>query len=115
MSKKVNLARVIQKNKKCLGFAFRVGKNRYEYQNDNDLGLDLEGCDCIQRYNRKIYVGNGYYYYLMWGNFEGDIKSEGVTLSMVTLLLKECHSQLFSFNKREQNRLDRYWKELWGE
>ena len=110
--KKVNLAKAVRHNKKCLGYAFRIWGNRYEYQNDNDLGLDCEGIDCLQTYNKKVYVGNGYYFYVLRGVYGSKEMAQSPyypTLNMVALLLKECHSFLFTFSKREQARLKKYW------
>lgn len=106
--KQVNLAKAITKNKKCIGYVWKVGKNLYEYQNDNDLGLDLECIDMPMTYNKKVYVGNGYYFYVMRGNWEYE-NANGVSLSMATLLLKECHKYLFDFTKQELKKLEQYW------
>ena len=105
---KVNLAKAMTKNKKCLGYVWRVGKNLYEYQNDNDLGLDLESINMPIAYNKKVYVGNGYYFYVMRGNWAYD-NANGVSLSMATLLLKECHSWLFDLTPKEIKTLQNYW------
>ncbi|MBO7714545.1 MAG: hypothetical protein J6S85_13295 [Methanobrevibacter sp.] len=92
-------------------------KGKYEYQNDNDLGLDLDALNCWSQYNKKVYVGNGYYFYVMrgiWGNKEDSGNSAWVTLSMVALLLKECHPHLFTLTNREKKRLEKYWGNLYG-
>lgn len=104
---KVNLAKALCKSKKCIGFAYQTSKGHYDIQNDNDLGLDLEGIDGKQTYNKKVYVGNGYYYYVMRGLW-GKSHTE-VTLSMATILLKECHPHLFTLTPREQARAKKYW------
>lgn len=112
MIKKVNLAKACCENKKCLGYAWQMTKGKYEYQNDNDLGLDLEGIDCLLPYNKKVYVGNGYYFYVMrgkWGSEEDKTSNAWVTLKMVAILLKECHSALFTLTPREQARANKYW------
>ena len=112
MKKTINLARAMLHNSKCLGYAWQMTRGRYEYQNDNDLGLDLEAIDCELRYNKKVYVGNGYYFYVMrglWGNKEDEIKNAWVSLNMVAILLKECHSTLFTLTPREQARAKKYW------
>ena len=106
--KQVNLAKALTKNSKCLGYCWQVSKGKYEYQNDNDLGLDLDSINCLIPYNKKVYVGNGYYFYVMRGIWGHD-NAQGVTLSMVKLLLKECHSWYFDIPKREHNRLKKYW------
>lgn len=108
MKKTINLAKAICKNKKCIGYVWRVGKNLYEYQNDNDLGLDLECIDMPLTYNKKIYVGKGYYFYVMRGNWAYD-QAQGVSLKMATLLLKECNKHLFDFTQKELNKLNEYW------
>lgn len=106
--KTINLAKALTHNKMCIGYAWQVSKGKYEVQNDNDLGLDLELIDGEMRYNKKVYVGNGYYFYVMYGLWNDD-KSNGVTLNMAKLLLKECHSALFTLSKREKKRLEEYW------
>lgn len=109
MIKKINLAKAVQ-NKKCLGYCWQMTKGKYEYQNDNDLGLDLDAINCLLPYNKKVYVGKGYYFYVMrgiWGN--ENIEINAMTLNMVKLLLKECHSHIFTLTKAEQNKLKRYW------
>ena len=107
MIKKVNLAKALCNNKKCIGFAYQTTKGHYDIQNDNDLGLDLEGINGLQRYNKKVYVGNGFYFYVMYGLW-GATDTQ-VTLSMAKILLKECHSTLFTLTKREQARAKKYW------
>ena len=110
--KKVNLAKAIWKNKKCLGYAWQMVKGKYEYQNDNDLGLDFESINGLLPYNKKVYVGNGYYFYVMrgiWGNEKDKAANAWVTLNMVKILLKECHSALFTLTKREQTLAKKYW------
>ena len=108
--KKINLAKALCNNKKCIGYAWKIGKNRYDYQNDNDLGLDLECINCELEYSKKIYVGHGYYFYLMkeyWYEENGDTIPP--TLSMVTLLLKECNKHILPLTPREERRLAKYW------
>ena len=108
--KKVNLAKAMLKNKKCIGFAYQTSKGHYDIQNDNDLGLDLEGIDSMQPYNKKVYVGNGHYFYVMrglWGKSDSE-----VTLSMATILLKECHPHLFTLTEREKARAKKYWSQF---
>lgn len=107
MAKKVNLAHAMCYNKKCIGFAYQTTKGKYDIQNDNDLGLDLEGINGLQTYNKKVYVGNGYYFYVMRGLWGAS--HTAVTLSMAKILLKECHSILFKLTPREQARAKKYW------
>ena len=108
---KVNLARAICKNKKCIGYVWKVGKNLYEYQNDNDLGLDLESINQELRYNKKIYVGKGYYFYEMYGRWDYD-QANGVSLKMATLLLKECNKHILELTEQEQKILKEYWEQF---
>ena len=107
--KKVNLAKAITSNKKCIGYVWQTSKGKYDIQNDNDLGLDLELINGNIRYNKKVYVGNGYYFYVMYGLW-GKSTTE-VTLSMATILLKECHSTLFELTPHEKARASKYWGE----
>lgn len=114
-SKMVNLAKAVLINKKCLGYCWQMSKGKYEYQNDNDLGLDLEGINCVQRYNRKIYIGNGYYFYVMWGIWGDKCDKDyvnWVSLKMVSLLLKECHKHILPLTKKEQKKCEKYWKQF---
>lgn len=106
--KQVNLARALCENKKCIGYVWQVSKGKYEIQNDNDLGLDLECINMLIPYNKKVYVENGYYFYVMRGIW-GYENAQGVSMSMAKLLLKECHSALFTLSKREKYRLAKYW------
>ena len=107
MSKKVNLAKALCHNKKCIGFAYQTTKGHYDIQNDNDLGLDLEEINGLQTYNKKVYVGNGYYFYVMRGIW-GESHTQ-MTLAMAKVLLKECHSHLFTLSAREKAMAKRYW------
>ena len=112
MVKKVNLAKAVQ-NKKCLGYCWQMTKGKYEYQNDNDLGLDLDAIDCLLPYNKKVYVGNGYYFYVMrgiWG--EPDIETVSVSLYMVGLLLKECHR--LPLTNKEQKLIEKHWRKVYA-
>ena len=107
MKKTINLARAMLHNSKCLGYAWQMTRGKYDYQNDNDLGLDLDAINGKMPYNKKVYVGGGYYFYVMrglWGE-----SHTATTLKMVAILLKECHSALFTLTPREQKRADKYW------
>lgn len=108
--KKVNLAKAMCKNKKCIGYVYQTTKGHYDIQNDNDLGLDLEGIAEPMTYTKKVYVGNGYYFYVMRGLW-GKTHTE-VTLSMAKILLKECHSILFTLTPREKARAKKYWAQF---
>ena len=108
MIKKINLARVMRENTKCIGYCWQMRRGKYEYQNDNDLGLDLEAIDCLLPYTKKVYVGSGYYFYVMRGIW-GEDSNTATTLKMVAILLKQCHSRLFKLTSREQKRADKYW------
>ena len=104
--KKINLAKAMLKNKNCLGFIWRFKNGRYGYQNDNDLGLDLEAIKGSQRYVKKIFIGK-YYIYQVFGGFEDD--GTGAGLKTTIALLKNCHSVLFTLTKREQRLCDNYY------
>lgn len=107
--KKVNLSIAVSKNKKCLGYCYQMKKGKYEYQNDNDLGLDLDAINCFQTYNKKIYLENGYYIYVLRGIW-GDETSEGMSLNLVKLSAKECHPHLFKMTEQEKKKLNKYEK-----
>ena len=105
--KRVDLAKAMWKNKNCIGFVWRFNNGKYGFQNDNDLGLDLEAISGKQPYVKKIYIGK-YYVYQMRGGYE-DTRGEGVSLKMALTLLKDMHSVLFTLTKQEQRLVDRYW------
>ena len=113
-SKKVNLAKAILNNHKCLGYCWQVKKGGYQYQNDNDLGLDMDALDCVSRYTKKVYVGDGYFFYVMYGLWEDNINIEPyhVSLKMVGTLLKECHPHLFQLTEKEKRLTQKFWAQF---
>lgn len=108
MSKKVNLARAIVKNKNCLGFITPFNNGKFAYQNDNDLGLDLEGIDCEVEAT-KVYIYKRLYAYLLC---DSDIEDDGtgVDFEMAKLLLKECHKHFIPLTSQEEKKCEEYWK-----
>lgn len=104
--KSINLAKAILRNKNCLGFVWKTIYGKYEVQNDNDLGLDLEIINAPLKYTKKVFIGK-YYFYVMYGYMSE--ATTGVTLNMAKLLLKECHSALFNLTAQEQKRLEKYY------
>ena len=107
--KTVNLAKALTKNSNCWGYIYPVA-NGYLYQNDNDLGLDLECIDWPIYYLKKVFIKNRYYAYLM---LEGDEENQdGLPLDMCKLLLHECHKHVVPLTSEEQKRCDQYWSQF---
>ena len=107
-TKKINLAKAIN-NKNCLGFVFRFKNGRWYYQNDNDLGLDLEGIDFEQPLVKKIYVYKRFYVYQVRGGYEDTEIEKGVTFGTMLALAKECHHHFIPLTEREEKTLKLYW------
>lgn len=108
--KKVNLAKALMDNKNCLGYIIRFNNGKCAYQNDNDLGLDLEGLDHPTPYDRKIYLHKRYYCYYLVGDYDDD--GSGVDLEMAELLLKECHDHFIPLTDEEKKKCEEYWKQF---
>lgn len=104
--KTVNLAKALWKNKNCWGYIYPKADNTYEYQNDNDLGLDLESIDCRVPYIKKIFIKNRYYVYLL---AEGDDTEKGLPLELTKALLHECHKHVVPLDKEEEIMCQEYW------
>lgn len=107
--KTVNLAKALWKNKNCWGYVYPMANDTYEYQNDNDLGLDLEGIDCQIPYIKKIFIKNRYYVYLL---AEGDDTEEGLPLKTVLTLLHECHQHVVPLDAEEKKICDEHWSQF---
>ena len=108
--KKVNLAKALTKNKGCLGFIWRFSNGRYGYQNDNDLGLDVDELNCETIYVKKIYFTKKDYAYQIRGGFMDD--GTGVGYKTVLALLKECHEFYLPLTKHEKMLTTRYWNQF---
>lgn len=107
--KKINLAKALTNNKCCLGFIFRFSNNSWFYQNDNDLGLDLDGIDLLQPYIKKIYIYKRYYVYQMVGGYEPSPNEPKASYKTVIALLKECHKHIIPLTKQEEELCRKYW------
>ena len=108
--KEVNLAKALQKNRNCWGFIYPVADGLYQYQNDNDLGLDLEPLDHPIYYTKKVFIAGRYYAYLL---LQGDEECEdGVTLSLAKLLLQECHKHIIPLTPDQKKVCDSYWSQF---
>lgn len=108
--KEVNLAKAMQKNKNCWGYIYPVAEGLYQYQNDNDLGLDLDMIDYPIYYTKKVFITNRYYAYLL---LQGDEEDEaGVTLSLAKLLLHECHQHIVPLTPDQKKVCDQYWSQF---
>lgn len=111
--KQINLAHAMCKNQNCYGFIWRFSNGKFGYQNDNDLGLDLEAIGGKQPYVKKIKVDNKHYVYQMFGGFEDD--GSGVSFKTALALLRECHKGCLGnapLTKQEQNLCKKYWAQF---
>ena len=104
--KKIDLSKAMLKNKNCLGFIWRFKSGRYGYQNDNDLGLDLEAIKGCQKYVKKIFIGK-YYIYQVYGGFEDD--GTGAGLATIKALLKDCHHFILPLTSHEKRLVEKYY------
>ena len=103
----VNLAKALTKNSNCWGFIYPVANGLYQYQNDNDLGLDLEALDGPAYYIKKVFITGRYYaYLLLQGN---EYVEDGVPLETVKALLHECHKHWIPLSTEEENLCKEYW------
>ena len=109
--KKVNLAKALCNNKNCLGFITRLNNGKHIYQNDNDLGLDLEGLDFKAPYEKKIYLYKRYYCYYFVEDLD-DERGDGVDLETAKALLKECHGRFTPLTDEEKEICDKYWEQF---
>ena len=110
--KTVNLAKALCKNKNCWGFIFKSDSGRYLYQNDNDLGLDLEGLNNKAPYIKKIYIVGRYYAYLM--KDQGGEDDAATDLKTAKALLHECHDHVVELTPREKKLVYNYWMQFAG-
>ena len=106
--KKVNLAHAMLHNKNCYGFIWKYSNGKYGYQNDNDLGLDLDPINFSQSYIRKVFVDNKHYVYQLRYGASDD--GRGTSLKTVCALLKECHAQ--PLTSSELLLTERYWSQF---
>lgn len=105
--KKINLAKALTKNKCCLGYILQFNNGKCCYQNDNDLGLDLESIDQPIAYKSKIYLYKKYYVYYIVDNIDDD--GTGIDLELAKVLLKECHKHFIPLTKEEEQKCKNYW------
>lgn len=105
---KINLAKALYKNSNCLGYILRFNNGKCTYQNDNDLGLDLEALDQTIEYKEKIYLYKRYYVYYIVDDIDDD--NSGVDLELAKVLLKECHKHFIPLTEEEQKMCEDYWK-----
>ena len=107
-TKKINLAKAIH-NKNCLGFVFRFKNGRWYYQNDNDLGLDLESIDFEQPLVKKIYIYKRFYVYQVRGGYEPTPVDTNATYKEMVALVKECHRHFIPLTEKDEKYIKRYW------
>lgn len=105
--KKINLAKALTQNKNCFGYIIQFNNGKYTYQNDNDLGLDIDGLNHNVFYEKKIYLYKHYYAYLIKGECEDD--GNGVELDLAIALLKECHKHIIPLTEEEKQKCKEYW------
>lgn len=103
----INLAKRIN-NKNCWGFITPFTNGTYTYQNDNDLGLDLDALDMLVK-AKKVFICRNFYAYLL--DEEVDDDGNGTSLEMAKLLLKECHKHIVPLTEEEQKICEKHWKE----
>lgn len=108
--KTVNLAKALTKNSNCWGFIYPVANDLYQYQNDNDLGLDVEALDGPAYYIKKVFITGRYYaYLLLQGN---EYVEDGVPLETVKALLHECHKYWIPLTPEEEKLCKEYWDQF---
>ena len=112
MPRKCRLLNQLRDNPLCVGFAWEAspGSGKYEYQNDNDLGLDADGLEGVVIEAEKIPLGDGRYM-LLDSSFAGDGEGSerAADLDTVKALLKECHPHLFKLTEEEAALCRAYW------
>lgn len=106
--RKVILAKALTKNKNCWGYIFPTEDGLYDYQNDNDLGLDVESLDEPLQYTQKVYIVGRYYAYLISAE-EGVGQEEGTPLETIKALLHKCHEHVTPLTTREEQLCKAYW------
>lgn len=109
-SNKVNLAKALTKNKNCLGYILQFNNGKCHYQNDNDLGIDLDALDNTIHYKEKIYLYKNYYAYFIVEDVEDD--NTGIDLELAKALLKECHKHFIPLTSEEKVLCANYWKQF---
>lgn len=111
---KKNLAKTMTKERNCYGYLVRFSNGRYTYQNDNDLGLDLDAIDVVCSVE-KLKCGKGFVYKIR--NERGCVPIDdgtGVPFKTALALLKECHEFYDPLTKEEKAICEKYWKRVWG-
>ena len=96
----------------CMGVAWecRKGSGLYNYQNDNDLGLDVDGIEGVLINAERLPLGDqGHYMLLDLENCQDMEDGAATDLDTVKALLKECHPTLFHLNDDEQTLCKAYW------
>ena len=108
--KKINLAKAISKNANCLGYIVEFNNGKCTYQNDNDLGLDMDAINSPVVYKDKIYLYKRYYAYHIVDDIEDD--GTGIDLELAKALLKECHKHFIPLTEDEEKKCENYWKQF---
>lgn len=104
----INLAKALTNNSNCLGYILQFKNGKCTYQNDNDLGLDIDALDQKIKYEKKIYLYKRFYAYLIVENTEDD--GTGIDLELAKTLLKECHKHFIPLTYEEEKVCREYWK-----
>lgn len=105
-NKKISLKAAVLNYKYCLGFIWRLNNGLYDYQNDNDLGLDVDELKGLQKVT-KIYIDKKYYIYQLKGVYEDE--GNGEDLATIKAVLKDCHSNIFKLTPTEKKLSDKYF------
>lgn len=95
---RIDLAYALREDPLCLGVAWRIRgeSDLWDWQNDNDLGLDLDGCDEAGPIEaEKLVVSEEGHYVILDEGGEWPEEKEGVPLTEAIACLKRCHPYLF--------------------
>lgn len=96
----------------CMGVAWecRKGSGLYNYQNDNDLGLDADGIEGVSIEAERVPLGDkGHYMLLDLGDCQDMEDGAAADLGTVNALLKECHPTVFQLTEAEKKLCEAYW------
>lgn len=107
-----SLKHCLMDDPKCMGVAWecRKGSGLYNYQNDNDLGLDAEDIEGVFIEAERIPLDDrGHYMLLDLGDCQDMEDGAAADLGTVKALLKECHPPLFQLSEAEKKLCEAYW------
>ena len=114
--KEYDLEHALFEDPLCLGICWELkkGSGEYEYQNDNDLGLDRENYEGCVAPCEKVFIGDQGHYMLIDRGFEDPttMAKNAPDLATVQALLKECNPNLFQLSAAEKEATEAYWKQF---